>query len=170
VRQSVSHYQVLGVAPHATHEEIRRAYRKLVREHHPDHNPDAPAEARARVASIIGAWEVLGDPEKRRAYDWAIGTTPRPGAAEPFLRDEPDDLFDDEFDDEPEVPVRQRPSDLLVVVPVFMLIAALATFVFGTMSESTMLRTVAILMAPVTAGAFIAAPLFMMLRGRNRHR
>lgn len=166
MRQSVSHYQVLGVAPHASHDEIRRAYRALVKRHHPDANPDAPAEARARVAQIIAAWEVLGDPAKRQAYDWAIGTTPRPNPADPFRPDEPDDLFDDE----PEVPVRQRPSDVLVVIPVFLLLAALATFVFSTMSESTLLRTLAILMAPVTAGAFIAAPLFMMLRARSRNR
>lgn len=156
------------MAPHASHEEIRRAYRKLVREHHPDTNPDAPDEARAEVARIIAAWEVLGDPDKRRAYDWAIGTTPRPASGAVHEADEDDDLGFDPS--EPEPPVKQRPADLLVVIPIFLLLAALATFVFSTMSESTFLRTIAILMAPITAGAFIAAPLFMMLRARGRDR
>lgn len=157
------------MAPNAGHDEIRRAYRAMAQRHHPDANPDRPEEARVAMAQINAAWEVLGDPEKRRAYDWAIGTTPRPLTTddrEHSTREADED--DDLGSDEPYAVVERRPSDLLVVVPVFMAVAAVVIFVFSTMSESTVLRTLAILMAPVTVGAFVAAPLFVMLRARSR--
>lgn len=162
------------MAPHAGHDEIRRAYRAMAQRHHPDANPDRPEDARVAMAQINAAWEVLGDPEKRRAYDWAIGTTPRPAGWEdrgsPGAADDggEDSVDSDLGSDQPYAAVERRPSDLLVVVPVFMAVAAVAIFVFSTMSESTVLRTLAILMAPVTVGAFVAAPLFVMLRARGR--
>jgi curved DNA-binding protein CbpA len=61
-------YRVLGVTPDADLDTIRKAYRKLARQNHPDLNPgDAPAEERFK--EISRAWEVLQDPEKRRNYD-----------------------------------------------------------------------------------------------------
>ena len=61
-------YSVLGVPRTATEKEIRTAYRKLARQHHPDVNPgDASAEARFR--EINAAYEVLSDAEKRKKYD-----------------------------------------------------------------------------------------------------
>jgi DnaJ-class molecular chaperone len=61
-------YSVLGVSRKATEKEIRTAYRKLARQHHPDVNPgDASAEARFR--EINAAYEVLSDAEKRKKYD-----------------------------------------------------------------------------------------------------
>jgi molecular chaperone DnaJ len=60
-------YEVLGVERDASSEDIRRAYRKLAREHHPDVNEDARAEERFK--EIAGAYEILSDPEKRQRYD-----------------------------------------------------------------------------------------------------
>ena len=59
---------MLGVAKTATDEEIKRAYRKLARKHHPDLNP-GDKSAEAKFKEINEANEVLGDPEKRRKYD-----------------------------------------------------------------------------------------------------
>jgi DnaJ-class molecular chaperone len=62
------YYATLGVTKTATDAEIKRAYRKLARKHHPDFNPGDKA-AEAKFKEINEANEVLGDPEKRRKYD-----------------------------------------------------------------------------------------------------
>jgi curved DNA-binding protein len=62
------YYSTLGVAKTATGKEIKQAYRKLARKHHPDVNPgDNTAESKFK--EINEAYEVLGDPEKRKKYD-----------------------------------------------------------------------------------------------------
>jgi len=61
-------YQVLGVKPDASADEIRKVYRKLAKEFHPDLNPGKP-EAEARFKSISAAYDLLSDPEKRARYD-----------------------------------------------------------------------------------------------------
>jgi len=61
-------YKILGVERKATPEEIKKAYRKLARQWHPDKNPD-DATAETRFKEIGAAYDVLSDPEKRKAYD-----------------------------------------------------------------------------------------------------
>ena len=68
-------YDTLGVAKNASADEIKKAYRKLAREHHPDGGGDE-----ARFKEIQGAYDVLSDPEKRQAYDTFGSTNGRAGA------------------------------------------------------------------------------------------
>src|SRR5271157_5870683 len=61
-------YEVLGVKPAASAEEIRKVYRQLAKQCHPDLNPGKP-EAEARFKSVSTAYDLLSDPEKRARYD-----------------------------------------------------------------------------------------------------
>ncbi|HZG35299.1 MAG TPA: molecular chaperone DnaJ [Gaiellaceae bacterium] len=72
-------YDTLGVAKTASADEIKKAYRKLARRHHPDANPgDAAAEAKFK--EVQTAYDVLSDPEKRKQYDAYGSANGRPGA------------------------------------------------------------------------------------------
>jgi curved DNA-binding protein len=62
------YYSTLGVAKTATQKELKQAYRKLARKHHPDVNP-GDKSAEGRFKEINEAYEVLGDPDKRKKYD-----------------------------------------------------------------------------------------------------
>src|SRR5258706_10660499 len=62
------YYSTLGVAKTAAEKEIKQAYRKLARKHHPDVNPNDKS-AEAKFKALNEAYEVLGDPAKRKKYD-----------------------------------------------------------------------------------------------------
>lgn len=166
-----THYDLLGVDPDATVEEIQRSYRLLALRHHPDVAPDADMTV---MAAINGAWEVLSDPDQRRTYDASLRrvetepTAQPPGdtGSEPSADD--DDLDPDDLSDEPYAPVEHTPADMLVMTPVLLVIAAVGVFFFSVMSGSEALRTFAILLLPVAGLGFVMAPLIVMLRSRSR--
>ena len=71
------YYRSLGVQPNASPEELKKAYRRLAKQYHPDLHP-GDHEAEARFKEINEAYEILSDPEKRKKYDeQQQGTTQR---------------------------------------------------------------------------------------------
>jgi molecular chaperone DnaJ len=62
------YYAILGVTTSTSDDEIKKAYRKLAKQYHPDRNPDKPAAAE-KFKEVAEAYDVLSDPDKRRKYD-----------------------------------------------------------------------------------------------------
>ena len=77
------YYEVLGVDRSAGAEELRRAFRQLALQYHPDRNPDKP-EAADRFKEISEAYTVLSDPDKRRQYDMLGHAGVGAGGGDPF--------------------------------------------------------------------------------------
>ena len=169
-----THYEVLGVGPDAGFDEIQRAYRLLALRHHPDVAPDADPST---MASINGAWSVLSDPVRRHNYDFELGhpePPPRPAPPRPedgwrpLDDDDDDDVDPDTLSDEPYAPARRRPSDMLVMTPVLMVMSAIGLFFLSVMTGAAALRTFSMVLVPVSGVGFVMAPLMVMLRSRSR--
>jgi molecular chaperone DnaJ len=93
----LNYYSVLGVSREASEEDIKKAYRRLVFQHHPDRNPGS-AGAEEKIREINEAYEVIGDAESRKTYDrlhW--GDEPREDALDPatILDEMEKKLFDE---------------------------------------------------------------------------
>jgi curved DNA-binding protein CbpA len=89
----VDHYRVLGVTPAASTHEIRRAYRRLARQYHPDHSPQSAGAE--RFTALARAYAILNDPAGRADYDRTLRrsvtpdrrpVTPRTGAGQQTIR------------------------------------------------------------------------------------
>jgi molecular chaperone DnaJ len=92
--QGITHYERIGVSPDASRDQIRAAYRRLARRHHPDANDGDTSQ----MAALNEAWRVLSDPTRRAVYDSSLrGAARAPTVA---AAPEPDDEFDEDFDDD----------------------------------------------------------------------
>jgi len=69
-------YQVLGVGKDASQEEITKAYRSLATKFHPDKNPQSPSDAAEKFKEISAAFEILGNDQRRRDYDFYSSGVP----------------------------------------------------------------------------------------------
>ena len=93
----MDYYRVLEVSRDASDEEIKKSYRRLVFQHHPDRNPDSK-DAEAKIRELNAAYEIIGDAEKRQSYDrLSWGDEPRAAAVDPglILDDIEQKLFDE---------------------------------------------------------------------------
>lgn len=96
------YYEVLGVARGATESDLKSAFRKLAKEHHPDKNPDDKS-AEIKFKEAAEAYDVLRDPQKRSAYDqfghaaFEGGHGGGPGGFGPDFASSMSDIFDDLF-------------------------------------------------------------------------
>lgn len=90
------YYQILGVPRNSTNDEIKKAYRKLAMQYHPDRNPGKEEWANGKFKEINEAYAIVGDPEKRRQYD-QFGTTGNIGDifGSPFTRGTFEDMIRD---------------------------------------------------------------------------
>ncbi len=194
----MNHYEVLGVPMGADPAEIRRAYLRLARRHHPDRNVGADAatqrRARNKIGEVNAAWEVLGDPVRRRRYDQDVrrGTTAagrttaaghagaaddrRPGegwhprtADRGWMADF--EAWRNESDelppDEPFTGRGPARRNRLMIAPVAIFALAVAAGCVGLALQARTLLALALLGVVVSGALFVMLPIIFMSRGRN---
>jgi hypothetical protein len=163
----VDPYEVLGVAEGASAEDVRRAYLRLAREHHPDYFVDAPSDERLaaehRMRAINEAWALLRDPDRRRALD-----DERPRPFRPFAPE--DDAPDPR--DAPDIPYRPSPPPsgqrrLLTIAPVLGLGASVPAGIVGTFMSIPGLLAVGVLLFLLSCVGFVVMPLLALTRARR---
>ena len=152
----MTHYEALGVRVSATTEEIRRAYLRQARLHHPDVGGGDRA-----MQALNEAWAVLGDPVRRARYDRTLGV--RSSASAPTFEPGPQPGDDLHLGDEPEpvVPTDLR-REVLLLVPVAVLGLAVACFAFSLVLSSVALQVAAVLLVPVAAVCFVMVPVLTL--------
>lgn len=170
----MTHYEVLGVDDRAPAADVRQAYVRLARRHHPDYfsGADGPtrAEAERRMRAINEAWEVLGDPARRMAYDRAQGMAPEAALdARPF---EPFDAGEDDLDprDLPDEPYRDewgrdgRLGRGATLAPVIAFAASVVLGAVGMVVGSVGLLALALISLLAACLGFVVIPLLALSR------
>ena len=158
---------MLGVAEGAAPDEVRRAYLRLAREHHPDYFVDAPASERLaaeqRMRTINEAWAILRDPARRRT---AETEPPRPFRAFAEDEDDPDPRA------APDIPYRPGPPPtarrrVLTIVPVLALGGSVVAGLIGTFMSIPGVLAVAVLLFLLSCVGFVVMPLLALTRARR---
>jgi curved DNA-binding protein CbpA len=159
-------YEVLGVSTDASPDEIRRAYLRLARRHHPDFFADASATERAaaerQMQAINEAWAVLGDQQRREALD-----DERRASFQPFSDDD-----DPDPRDAPDIPYRTPapPSSarrLTVVAPVLLFAASVGVAAAGAVIRVPALFAGAALLFILSCVGFVLIPLLALSEARR---
>jgi hypothetical protein len=164
-------YLVLGVAPDASADEIRRAYLRLARLHHPDRFAGAPparqAEAERRMQEVTQAWALVGDEERRRRHDARAGARP---TTDPT--DRPFRPFDESEDvdplDLPDEPYRRTgpatPSRVATMAPILVFAASVASGVVGLVLAAPGLLGLSLFLFVASCVGFVVLPLLALAR------
>jgi curved DNA-binding protein CbpA len=154
---TVGHYEVLGVAHDADGSEVRRAYLRLAREHHPDRSGGDPDRMRA----VNAAWAVLGDPMRRRQYDLDQALR-RPAPEQPRAASVRADLDDDE-------PVRVTIAlpRLVTMLPAGLFGAAIVSAIGGTVLRLPAVLGLALMFFVLSVLFLVAAPFLALYASRR---
>jgi len=187
----VNLYDTLGVAPESEVSDIKRSYLAAARRYHPDFHVDADPQTRsrnaARMQALNQAWEILGNPVARQAYDTGLRSADDPGVARRAAR-EPDlpagkgwtpragddgwmtdfDGWADEHDElSPDEP-RSTTRTLVTMAPVGLLGSAIVLVFLGLLLAVPAIIAVGAICVIFSIGLFILLPMFEMAHGRRR--
>lgn len=170
----MTHYEVLGVAHDAPAADIRQAYVRLARQHHPDYfaaaDPPVRLGAERRMRTINEAWSVLSDEGRRRAYDRTQkldgqGTADDEGF-QPFETDDDDidprDLPDEPYGGDP------GPASLLArlatLAPVLAFLASIGLLAMGMVVKSVTVLALSVVAFLLACLGFVVLPLVALSR------
>ncbi|MHB1138723.1 MAG: J domain-containing protein [Microthrixaceae bacterium] len=182
----MNHYEVLGVADDIDAVELRRAYLQLARRHHPDRVADADeadrATAAVRMQEVNAAWNVLGDPARRAAYDRqlaaATGRSDVSGSAAlrssvqrpssdftPYWEHDEDD--DDSWRYEPdEVNPDTVPPKLLLAAPAASFVLGVALLAASAPTGIRALTASGLVLLGLSALLFVGAPVVALFKSQ----
>lgn len=175
----VTLYDVLGASGTASQAELRRAFVRQARRYHPDYHAQSDEmtrhEAEGRMRELNDAWEVLGDVERRKAYDRTLRLgAPGPRAARPSStgnRQDRQRATDWRTYASPGAGVERPLSERLVTLaPVLMLGLAALLVGAGLLLRSSGTVFLAVFVAMLAALGFVLAPVVAMTEGSRRGR
>jgi hypothetical protein len=177
----VSPYEVLGVDPSASDEEIRKVYLDLARRHHPDFHTGADASGRAeadrRMRQINEAWQVLGDGDRRAAFDRdrtvgrsaVVDGTPK-REWEPLDPDDPDDPDPRDLVDDVPIGDGNRPPRAIPLLVAGFFFASIALLSFGLVARLPGLLVVGLLLFAAAGLSLGAAPIIALAKSWSTER
>jgi hypothetical protein len=177
----VNHYEALQVPPTAPVAEIRRAYLRLARIHHPDHDGGDPE----RMRRLNAAWEVLGDPARRAAYDDQLAGSSRGGASERHVAHRTGSRLDglEDFDDLEDFDGRDdldgldddRPLGVsvprwLAMAPVGLFAASVVVVAFASIVGVSAMLGAALVLFGSSVAMFLVTPFVALVMARHNER
>lgn len=168
-------YDVLGVRRSASQAEVRQAYLRLVRDHHPDRHATSSPEVRARSERITReaneAWHTLGDDERRHRYDESLDRAPGAAVVEPDGTttwqpyDLGPDLVDERLDDSRRPP--PKGGRMLAMAPPAVLTGGAVGALLGLVLGWRVLVALGVMGILLGGALFVLASLSVVLESRQ---